>query len=77
MVKLVLSYSLLILSLGLSAQAGQTAQQIKWTVVAKKTGANSAEIYFKATLAPPGIYGRKTLETICSYHLHLPSKIKI
>lgn len=50
--KLILFISLVLLSLGLSAQAIKTAQQIKWTVVAKKTGANTAEVYFKATLAP-------------------------
>jgi hypothetical protein len=49
--KLLLFVSYVFLSLGLSAQASG-AQQIKWTVVAKKTGPNTAEIYFKATLAP-------------------------
>jgi hypothetical protein len=48
--KLILFISFVLLSLGLSAQASKTAQQIKWTVVAKKTGANTAEVYFKATL---------------------------
>lgn len=33
-----------------SAQS-TSGQQIKWTIVGKKTGANTAEIYFKATLA--------------------------
>ena len=50
--KLILFISFVLLSLVLSAQASKTAQQIKWTVVAKKTGANTAEVYFKATLAP-------------------------
>jgi len=52
MKKLFITLSLAIISLGLSAQASANASQIKWTVVAKKTGANTAEVYFKATLAP-------------------------
>ena len=50
--KLFITLSLALLSLGLSAQASANASQIKWTVVAKKTGPNTADIAFKATLAP-------------------------
>lgn len=52
MIKIISTFSLLLFTLGLSAQAGAGAQQIKWTVVAKKTGPKTAEVYFKATLAP-------------------------
>lgn len=52
MKKIILTLSILFMVLGLSAQATKGVSQIKWTVVAKKTGANTAEVYFKATLAP-------------------------
>jgi hypothetical protein len=48
MKKLFITLSLAIISLGLSAQASANASQIKWTVVAKKTGANTAEVYFQS-----------------------------
>lgn len=34
----------------MSAQATQNLKHIKWTIAGKKTGANTAEIYFKAVL---------------------------
>jgi DsbC/DsbD-like thiol-disulfide interchange protein len=52
MKKLFITLSLAILTLGLSAQASANASQIKWTVVAKKTGPNTVDIAFRATLAP-------------------------
>jgi len=50
--KFFFTLSLVLVSLGLTAQASTNASQIKWAVVAKKTGANTADVAFKATLAP-------------------------
>jgi len=50
--KLFLSLILFAVAMSSAAQNSSATQQIKWTVVAKKTGANTAEIYFKASLAP-------------------------
>lgn len=49
--KFLLLAGLVFINAGLNAQANTTSQ-IKWTVAGKKTGANTAEIYFQATLAP-------------------------
>lgn len=50
--KLFLLLTLVLASFSLQSQKTSSGQQIKWTVVAKKTGNNAAEVYFKATLAP-------------------------
>lgn len=50
--KLILSLAFIVSILGFQAQSNSATSPIKWTVVAKRTGANAAEIYFKATLAP-------------------------
>lgn len=50
--KFIFTLSFVLVSLGLSAQASANTSQIKWTVVVKKTGPNTADVAFKATLAP-------------------------
>ena len=48
MKKIILSLAIAMVTCSVQAQA----KHIKWTIVGKKTGANTAEIYFKATLDP-------------------------